>query len=197
MADTGQAAATDDKPGIGGWVVALGGLALVGWFYMGGGPGGDGPLTTESLMADLRDGGVSCASPDIDTMDGSDFRDFGRCETDDGAIDVFVYEDPRANLGGLSPKIGEIYGDGKHAVWGSGWLIVTASGVGHAAELQEAVGGYVQPLGAATTGGTVSTGGSVTGDLDCDSPGVGSNIQVQPGDPHGFDADGDGIGCET
>lgn len=32
-------------------------------------------------------------------------------------------------------------------------------------------------------------------DLDCDD--VGSNIPVGPSDPNGFDADGDGIGCES
>lgn len=35
-------------------------------------------------------------------------------------------------------------------------------------------------------------------DLDCDSPGVGADIPVDPSnDPHDFDRDNDGIGCEA
>lgn len=35
-------------------------------------------------------------------------------------------------------------------------------------------------------------------DLDCDSPGVGDDIPVDPSnDPHDFDRDNDGIGCEA
>jgi hypothetical protein len=34
------------------------------------------------------------------------------------------------------------------------------------------------------------------GDLDCGDPGTFHNMPVEPGDPHGLDADGDGIGCE-
>ena len=35
------------------------------------------------------------------------------------------------------------------------------------------------------------------GDLDCTSAGVGNNIATYGSDPHGFDGDGDGIGCES
>jgi hypothetical protein len=33
-------------------------------------------------------------------------------------------------------------------------------------------------------------------DLDCGDPGTSHNMRVGPGDPHGLDADDDGIGCE-
>jgi hypothetical protein len=33
--------------------------------------------------------------------------------------------------------------------------------------------------------------------LNCDDPGVPENIRVLPPDPHGFDGDNDGIGCES
>src|SRR5215212_9288741 len=34
-------------------------------------------------------------------------------------------------------------------------------------------------------------------DLNCDDPGIPDNFDVVGSDPHGFDGDGDGIGCET
>lgn len=35
------------------------------------------------------------------------------------------------------------------------------------------------------------------GDLDCGDPGTSHNMPIDPADdPHGLDADGDGIGCE-
>jgi hypothetical protein len=34
------------------------------------------------------------------------------------------------------------------------------------------------------------------GDLDCGDPGTSPNMAVEAGDPHGLDADDDGIGCE-
>lgn len=36
----------------------------------------------------------------------------------------------------------------------------------------------------------------ITPDLDCGDSGVPKNFKVQPGDPHDFDRDVDGIGCE-
>lgn len=39
--------------------------------------------------------------------------------------------------------------------------------------------------------------GQEGGDLDCGDPGTFHNMPIEPGnDPHGLDADGDGIGCE-
>jgi len=34
-------------------------------------------------------------------------------------------------------------------------------------------------------------------DLDCDSPGVGTDIPIMGDDPNGFDRDDDGVGCEA
>jgi PKD repeat protein len=34
-------------------------------------------------------------------------------------------------------------------------------------------------------------------DLDCGNGGVPENFRVLPSDPHGFDSDNDGIGCES
>jgi PKD repeat protein len=34
-------------------------------------------------------------------------------------------------------------------------------------------------------------------DLDCSDDGVPENFQVLPPDPHGFDSDNDGIGCDS
>jgi hypothetical protein len=40
-------------------------------------------------------------------------------------------------------------------------------------------------------------GGPASSDLNCDDPGVGTDIPVGSSDPNGFDADSDGIGCES
>jgi hypothetical protein len=42
-------------------------------------------------------------------------------------------------------------------------------------------------IGAAPAGAT---------DLNCGDPGTFPNMPVEPGDPHGLDRDGNGIGCE-
>jgi hypothetical protein len=43
---------------------------------------------------------------------------------------------------------------------------------------------------------TAAPSGAQEDDLNCGDPGTSLNMPVPPDDPHGLDADGDGIGCE-
>lgn len=186
------------------WLLIFGGFAaLLIWNRME-----SEPLTTARLISILEENGVSCTDSEIDTLKGSHFRDFGRCETEDAGIDLFVWNEPSNTMWDLT-ELEEIYG-GNWAVAGRGWFVVTPAGAGHAFSLAEALDAnatYIEatdslpasvPRGPGTTGSTVGGfSGGYTGDLDCDSPGVGTNIYVGGSDPHGFDADGDGVGCES
>lgn len=153
---------------------------------------GPDPLTSGDLLSRMSEAGIECTDETSFRPPGphATVYERGSCQTSRGLVHFFLYDKRISNDAEL-PDYVDAY-PGAYAVVGHRWAVVTEGGREQASAIATAVAGDVLRIET-----DLAPAGSAGGDLDCDSPGVGTNVIVAAGDPHGLDADGDGIGCES
>ena len=167
-------------------------IGAVAWFFTWGPGRTPDSFTSSDLIAKMEAAGIECEVEGSFNPPGpyATVYERGSCRTEEGPVLFFLYDDSQSSA--ALPDYVERY-EGAYVIADDtrNWALVSESS--QADEIASAVDGeaeYIDPQ-------PVAPMGSTGGDLDCGSPGGGMNVPVQPGDPHGLDADGDGIGCET